>query len=52
VVGVWKRTLNKDGLSVTLAPFDKLKRAEMRAVAEAADRYGRFLGSPVALSWD
>jgi hypothetical protein len=52
VVGVWKRALNKAALAITLSPFAKLKRAEMRAVAEAADRYGRFLGSPVEVSWD
>jgi hypothetical protein len=52
VVGVWKRALKKDGLAIALSPFRKLKRPESRAVAEAAERYGRFLGAPVELFWN
>ncbi|HET9110095.1 MAG TPA: crosslink repair DNA glycosylase YcaQ family protein, partial [Ktedonobacterales bacterium] len=47
LVGSWKRTLAKDAvtLSMTLyAPLDGERRA---AIAEAAERYGRFLGLPV-----
>jgi DNA glycosylase AlkZ-like len=47
VVGTWKRTLNKDSLAISPSPFAKLKRAETRAVAEAATRYGKFLGASV-----
>ena len=45
VVGTWKRTLKKDSLVVTPSPFANLKRAETRAIAEAANRYGKFLGA-------
>jgi hypothetical protein len=47
VVGTWKRTLKKDSLAISPSPFAKLKRAETRAIAEAANRYGNFLGASV-----
>jgi winged helix DNA-binding protein len=47
VVGTWKRTLKKDSLTLTPSPFAKLKLAETRAIAEAANRYGKFLGASV-----
>jgi hypothetical protein len=50
VVGTWKRTLKKDSLAISLNPFAKLKRAETQAIAEAAGRYGKFLGASVILS--
>lgn len=43
VVGTWKRALKKDALAISPSPFAKLKRAETRALAEAANRYGKFL---------
>jgi hypothetical protein len=45
VVGTWKRTLKKDSLAISPSPFAKLKRAETRAIAEPAYRYGKFLGA-------
>lgn len=45
VVGTWKRTLRKDSLAISQTPFAKLKRAETLAIAEAATRYGNFLGA-------
>ena len=48
VVGTWKRTLKKDSLVVTPSPFANLKRAETRAIAEVANRYGKFLRASVA----
>jgi len=50
VVGVWKRTIKKDAVTITPTFFTKLSKADVRAVAEAADRYGQFLGAPVVLS--
>jgi len=49
VVGTWKRTLKNDTLAISLSPFAKLKRAETRAIAEAANLYGKFLGASVVL---
>jgi hypothetical protein len=50
VVGTWKRTIMKDTLVITPSPFTQLKRAETRAIAEAANRYGKFLGASVVSS--
>jgi hypothetical protein len=49
VVGTWKRTIRKDALVITPSPFSKLKRAETRAFAEAAKRYGEFLDASVVV---
>jgi len=49
VAGTWKRTIKKDKLLITPSLFAKLKRAETRAFAEAANRYGEFLGASVML---
>ena len=49
VVGTWKRTLKKDTLTISQSPFTELKRAETRAIAEAANRYVKFLGASIAL---
>src|SRR5262245_5623476 len=49
IVGTWKRTLKKDTLDISPSPFAKLKRAETRAIAEAANIYGKFLGARVVL---
>lgn len=48
VAGTWKRTLKKNALVLTPTFFVKLKPAETRALAAAANRYGDFLGLPVA----
>src|SRR5215475_14168138 len=50
IVGTWKRTLKKDTLAISPSPFTKLKRAETHAIAEAAKRYGKFLGALVVSS--
>jgi hypothetical protein len=47
VIGTWKRALKKDTLVITPSPFAKHKSAETRAIAEAANRYGKFLGASV-----
>jgi hypothetical protein len=45
VVGTWRSELKKDGFKLRLEPFAKLA-ASAEAVAEAAKRYGDFLGLP------
>jgi DNA glycosylase AlkZ-like len=47
IVGTWKRTLKKDSLAISPSPFAKLKRTETSAIAEAANRYGKFHGASV-----
>jgi hypothetical protein len=49
VVGTWKRTLEKKSVGITLCPFDPLKKTEKNAFAQAARRYGEFLGLSLAM---
>ena len=51
VVGGWKRTLQKKGVEIELAPLKPLTKAEKRTVAVAAEQYGIFLELPVMLTW-
>ncbi len=44
IVGSWRRTLAKETVTVEVDPFRRLTKAEQRAVAVAAQRYGEFLG--------
>ena len=47
VVGTWKRTLQKDAVIITPSLFTPLNKAETRAFAAAANRYGAFLDRSV-----
>ncbi len=49
IVGTWKRTLRKDAVVIETNIFTPLTKAENRAVAVAAHRYGEFLELPVVL---
>ena len=49
VVGSWRRTLGKSGATVLPSLFGRLDEDDRRAVADAADRYGRFLGLEAGL---
>ena len=49
LVGGWRRTVGARGATVELTRATTLTRAEERALAAAAERYGRFLGVPVQL---
>ena len=49
VVGTWKRMIENHAVVIAPSPFAKLKRAETRAFADAASRYGEFLDAPVVL---
>jgi hypothetical protein len=50
IVGTWNRTFSKRAVVITADTFAKLTGAESDAFAEAADRYGAFLGMPAILS--
>ena len=52
VVGGWKRTLEKSKVIVELTPLTQLTKPEKNAVAEAADRFGKFLERKVELKWN
>jgi len=46
VAGNWKRSLVRDSVAVTVAPFHPLAKREARAVEREAARYAAFLGRP------
>ncbi len=50
VVGTWKRTLEKSAVTIEARPFTPLTKTETRALAVAAERYGRFIGLPATLA--
>ncbi len=50
VIGGWSRTLKKDGVIVEARLITMLTEEEIRAVAQAAEQLGEFLGLPVAFT--
>ncbi len=44
IVGTWTRTIDRSGVVVTPQLFAPLPRVQARVVAEAAERYRRFVG--------
>ncbi len=51
VAGYWKRALKKDRVIIEVTPFRPLSDAERGAVADAADRFGAFVGLPAEMAW-
>ena len=49
VVGTWKRSNKKDSVDITPCYFVKLTAAQIRAIAAAAGRYGKFVELPASL---
>lgn len=49
MVGTWKRTLTKSTVVLETSLFAPLNKAESCALADAAERYGQFLG--LSASW-
>jgi hypothetical protein len=43
-VGSWRKTVTRTGVRVEATPFRTFTRRERQAIAEAVERYGRFLG--------
>ena len=50
IAGTWRTRRTPDGHSVDVTPLRRLTRAERGGVEETAQRYGRFLASPISLS--
>ncbi len=50
VAGTWKRTQTRGSIVITPNLFVKISKAKTEALAEAADRYGRFLEATIELS--
>ena len=47
VIGTWKRIIKKGEVVIELTPFRVLTKTENSAIADAAERYGNFLGLSV-----
>jgi winged helix DNA-binding protein len=50
IVGGWKRTIKKNVVVIEINSITDLTKAEKRAIADAANRYGKFLDLPVELA--
>ncbi len=44
VAGIWKRSVKKNGIQVSIEPFDRLEEAQVDAIQAAARRYAEFYG--------
>ncbi|HEY2064487.1 MAG TPA: winged helix DNA-binding domain-containing protein [Gemmatimonadaceae bacterium] len=51
VRGLWRRSMRAKGVQIEASPFVALKASEKKAFVGAAERYARFLGVPVTVSW-
>ena len=49
IIGMWRRTFSKGAVVIESSPFRPFSAAEKQAFAEAAQRFGEFLGMPVVL---
>ena len=50
IAGTWKRTIKRSEVVIELVRFRDLTKAEEKALADAAERYGKFLDLPIRLS--
>lgn len=50
VLGTWKRTVGRAAVTVTASPLRDWSAREHRAIEEAAERLGVFLGLPVRMT--
>ncbi len=51
IAGVWNHEQAARRVDVTIEPFAKLSSGQKKEIAEEADRLGRFLGFPAAVSY-
>jgi hypothetical protein len=51
VRGTWRKTASAKAVALVASPFGRLAAAEKKAFGEPAERYARFLGVPVTLTW-
>lgn len=50
VPGTWRRTLKKDQMNIEINPFEKLTKATMDKIHEAAEAFGLFTGKTTRIS--
>jgi hypothetical protein len=51
VVGTWRRSVTRDAVAIEATAFETFSRRQTRAIEEAAERYGRFLGLTVDVGY-
>ena len=51
VVGTWRRSARAQSVTIEATPLGKLAAARRNEFVEPAERYGRFVGLRVALTW-
>jgi Winged helix DNA-binding domain len=51
ITASWKRTLEKKSVAIETTPFLALKKTEMKAIIQAAERYANFLNLPFSLDF-
>lgn len=51
IVASWKRTLQKKSVEIESKPFVTLRKSEMKAIIQAAERYANFLNLPFSLDF-
>jgi len=49
LVGTWNRKIEKTSVTITLSPLAPFSKTQTLAIAEAARRYGEFLGMPTVV---
>jgi hypothetical protein len=49
IVGTWRRSVQKDALTIEVEPLATLGRTERRLVVTAVEQYGRYAGKPVEI---
>jgi hypothetical protein len=49
--GTWRRSIAKDRVAIKATPLTRWTRREKQAIAEAADRYGTFLGLEATVTY-
>jgi hypothetical protein len=52
VVGLWKRTLNREGVDIALHLFERASNSEERLLTNAAERYAAFLGRKPSIRFE
>ncbi len=51
IIASWKRTLQKNSVAIEATPFIALKKTEIKAMIQAAERYANFLHLPFSLDF-